>query len=177
MFRPGRGRGCVRAAFLYPLELALQVRDALPAVVRVLGQAFFYNPTDRGWNHRLIHGDRLWLAVEDGGDQGRFVLGGEGSLAGEDFVEYAAEGENIGARVGGLALQLLGSHVLEGADDGPLFGERPGLRFLAARVFYRIDFREAEVQDFDAGFGGEDVGRFEIAMRDRLSMRGLERAG
>ena len=76
----------------------------MPAVVRVLGEAFFHDARE----HRLIHYKRLRLAIHDRGDERGLTVAAEGSLAGEDFVEHAAEGKNIGARIGRLALQLLG---------------------------------------------------------------------
>jgi hypothetical protein len=173
----GRGHGGFGAAIQHPLEFALQIGGGLPAVVRILGEALFHHPLEHRRNHRLMHRDRLGFAVHDGGGQRGLILGEKGALAGEDFVEYAAEGENIRPGVGGLALQLLGSHVLQRADNGAFLRERPGFRFVAMRVFHQLEFREAEVENFDAGFRGQDVGRFEIAMGDRLSMRGFERTG
>jgi hypothetical protein len=63
-----------------------------------------------------------------------------------------------------------------GSDDGAFLGKRASLRFVVGLGFKNLEFGEAEVEDFDAGFGGKNIRRFEVAMGDRFAMRGFERA-
>ncbi|HTB13421.1 MAG TPA: hypothetical protein VK752_17690 [Bryobacteraceae bacterium] len=51
-----------------------------------------------------------------------------------------------------------------------------GLRFIGSRLFHQLEFREPEVEHFDARFGRKNVRRFQVAMRDRFPMRRFERS-
>lgn len=93
----------------------------------------------------------------------------EGSLATEEFVEDAAEGEDVTACVGGFALELLGRHVLQGAYD-LAFGSDSVVGLSQDCAL----FGEAEVEELDALFCEEDVGWFEVAMGDSFAVGGLE---
>ena len=83
--------------------------------------------------------------------------------------------KQIAARVGWFALQLLRRHVLQGAENLSLGGQRlrhGGVGFGEWRGF---EFRQPEIQQLDALLGDEDVGGLQIAMRDALAVRGVER--
>ena len=110
-----------------PAQLPFQVRRGLPALVGILGEARLHDAVERGRRHRLQLRDRLRLVAQDRGDEGRLRGAGEGLLARRHLVEHGAEGEDVGARVGVLALELLGRHVLERAEDRAFLRE-VGLR-------------------------------------------------
>ena len=63
------------------------------------------------------------LRGHDGRDQAGAVLSLERLLARGHLVEHGAEREDVGARVGGRAFELLGGHVLERPHDRALLGE------------------------------------------------------
>jgi len=61
-----------------------------------------------------------------------FSASGKGRLAGRRLVQYGAQREDIGARVGLFAFELLPRHVLKGADDFP-FDRNAAVRCRQAR--------------------------------------------
>ena len=103
-------------------------------------------------------GEWLWLALHDSGDDAGLAFAVEGHAAGEHFVEHAAEGEDVAARVGILAFELLGRHVLECPEHRASLGQRlTRLRFRRkprhARggiLSCRLELREAEVEELRA---------------------------
>ena len=70
--------------------------------------------------------DRARLGREDRRHHARRRLALERLLAGEQLVEHAAEREDVGARVGLAAFDLLRRHVLRRAEDHVRAGERLG---------------------------------------------------
>ena len=107
------------------------------------------------------------LPLQNRRDHARRAFAFERALAREHFVQHAAEAEQIAARVGFLALQLLRRHVLQGADDLPLVRERLASRGIALLETNRL-LRQSEIEQLDALLGDQDVGRLQIAMRDAL---------
>jgi len=100
--------------------------------------------------------------VEVGGHDGRGGIAAEGVEAGEAVIVEAAHGIHVGALIEGIALELLGCHEVDGAEDGVAVvdGLEGGLRG---------EFGEAEVDDLDLEFAaGEpddhEVGGFEVAV-------------
>jgi hypothetical protein len=63
------------------------------------------------------------LAALDGGEEGVAAVAGERADAQEGLVEGDAEAEDVAARVGLAAGELLGGHVRGGAEDGAGDGE------------------------------------------------------
>jgi hypothetical protein len=101
-------------------------------------------------------------------------------------VEDAAQGEEVAARVRLPALELLGRHVLEGAEDGAHRGERrrqllgrelAELGAARLRPARGVEFRQAEIEQLDAALGEEDVAGLEVAVDDPGRVRALERVG
>lgn len=96
------------------------------------------------------------------GAGGRCAEAAEGEFASEHFVEYDAEGIDIGAVIdqGGI-LELLGRHVVRCAEGCAGAGESDGT------FFFTDDFGDAEVGDLHASAGvEEDVFGLDIAVED-----------
>ncbi len=154
----GRDRGGhagLRTLLRRSSELAPDVVRGLPALVGILGEARPDDPVERGRRHRLGGGDRRRLARHDRRDERRSARAGERLLPGRHLVEHVSEREDVGPRVGGLSLELLGRHVLEGAEDrAPLreraifFGREGRDVFLVRLPADRL--REAEIEQLDA---------------------------
>lgn len=118
----------------------------------------------------LVKGDDFVIDVfvDDFGHGGAV----EGFFAGQGFVKDAAEGVEVGAFIDGLASELLGGHVVDGAEDGAadVFGLFAG---------FESDASEAEVDDlglhataweaFDF-----DVFGFDVAMKDVVLVSGQQ---
>jgi hypothetical protein len=102
---------------------------------------------------------------------------------GEQFVEHAAERPDVAARVGLAALELLGRHVLERAEQRALGGEpcrrlrerRERRARAPARGGHRAG--ESEVHELRARAGEHDVRGLQVAMDHARAMRAVERVG
>ena len=114
-------RARLRAAAGDPLQLQLDVARRLPAIVGILRQAALDDVIER------LAAAPLFACVEEiaGGccgenrrDQARLALAFERLASRRHLVDQRAEREDVGARVGVLAFELLGRHVLERAEDG-----------------------------------------------------------
>jgi len=120
------------------------------------------------------------LARHDRRDEARLALPVERLAPREHLVEHGAEREDVGARVGLHAFELLGRHVLERAKDRPLH-RQPGRRRRQHRRTRarcgRGRLRQTEVEELDAPLREHDVGRLQIAVDDALAMRLVERVG
>ena len=111
------------------MEFAEEIAGGLPAVVRGFGEALSDEAIERGRGHRLDGGDRRWIGGHHGRDEARLAGAHETSAAGDHLVEHCAEGEDVGARVGLFAFELLGRHVGIGSEDGAFDGERGWLGY------------------------------------------------
>ena len=172
---------CVRLAgvrLCHPAQLPLHVSHGLPAIVGVLGETRRDQPAQRGRRQRLCFVDGRRLILDDGADDARPSLAFEGPASGNDLVERGAEGEDVGAGVGRLAVELLRRHVLQRAQDGSRAGQRRRAgRGLAAAGFRlaRAELRQAEVEQLHAVGREHHVPRLQIAVDDPLPVRRVER--
>ena len=94
-------------------------------------------------------------------------LAAERLPSGEQLVQHDPGGVQIGARVDGLALRLLGREVGGGPDDLRRLGDR--------RRGVGHGSGDAEVHDLDlALFGDHDVTRLDVAVHDACTVRVVE---
>ena len=150
-----------------PLQLAGQVRRALPAIVGILGQAPEDDALEQSRRRRAAGGERTWLVFQDRTDETRSAAAAEGLPPGHHLVDHRAEGKDVGAGVRRASLDLFGRHVLDRADDGA-FGRhlrewRRGARCLIRQRTGRL-LGETEVEQLCAGLRDHHVAGLEIAM-------------
>ena len=95
-----------------------------------------------------------------------------------------AEREDVGARVGVLALELLRRHVLEGArgscpapSAGSPCAVGSDVEAAGRRPPARIALRQPEVEQLHARLRQHHVARLQIAVHDALPVRLVERVG
>jgi hypothetical protein len=94
-----------------------------------------------------------------------FGVTGEGRFSGEAVVEEDTNGVKVAPGSGLLALELLGRHVADAADD------LAGL----PRLFLLHDASDAEVRDLDGAFPrNEDVRGLYVAVNDPAPVRVIE---
>ena len=120
------------------------------------------------------------LLVDDCSEDVGDAVSVEGLLSRQSFVEYAAEGPDVGALVDGLSPRLLGAHVRSRSQDHPrlrrVSGERRRVREVGGRSFLGESFGQTEVEDLDLAVGRDfDVRRLEVAVDDSGTMRRFER--
>lgn len=98
--RKRRGSSGPRPLLGDPLQLGLQVVGALPALLRILGEARPHRVIQRRRGHGPDLRDRHDLFLHDGRDQRGLAAPGEGFPARRHLVEPRAKREDVGARVG-----------------------------------------------------------------------------
>ena len=132
----------------------------LEALGGVLGQRALHQAREAGREAGDVARHRLRLLLEHLHQDGVHRVGLERLPARQQLVEHRAQREHVGARVGALAADLLGRHVVRRAHD------HPGLRHVrGARA------REAEVHDLHAPGGQDvDVRRLQVAVDDALGV-------
>ncbi len=137
--RPGEVRGTV---------LGVQKRDKQTQPLRYIRIEFANR-------NRLLHADAMQHSQRG--------IGAEGRPARTHRIENAAEAEQVGAVIDGLAACLLGSHVFRRAGDGATLRQ--------GGVVGRP--RQAEIGDLDAldVVDQQDVGRLDVAMNQTLRVR------
>ena len=172
----------VSAAFGNPSQLASDIADVLPALVRVLRETPRHDVVQQARGQWLARRDRRRLIPQDRADDRRGGWTVERAMTGRHLVDHRAEGPDVAPRVGLAALDLLGRHVVHGPDEGARRRDRRvghELRDAGRRVLrrWRQHLRQAEVQQLRPGARQHDVGGLEIAMRDVGAMRALHRAG
>ena len=164
----GLGHGCWRLLHR-PDERCLQIARGLKPLIRILRQRAPHHAFQR-WRHR----ERRRLPFQNRRDHAGRALAFERPLAREHLVQHAAEAEQIAARIRLLALQLLRRHVLQRPDNLPFRRQRlrqSGVGFLERSSL----LGQAEVEQLDALFRDQDVGRLQIAMGDALAVRRIQR--
>ena len=164
-----------------PVQLIAEIARGLPAGVGILGEALFDDSIERGGGDRLKLRDRRRLRAHDRRDQTRLAFPFEGLPTGEHLEEHGTESEQIRASVDVFAFELLGRHVLHGAEDRPRVGERLVLRRLLG-TFTRRDrrfasLRKSEVKELDPRFSQHDVARLQVTMHEAHTVRFVERVG
>jgi hypothetical protein len=97
--------------------LSREVSRRLPAALRALRQARLDQLIERVRRRRLERGHGRRLAFENRANQARLASAVERFVAGQHLVQHRTEREDVGADIGFLPFQLLGRHVLEGAND------------------------------------------------------------
>ena len=121
--------------------------------------------------------ERARRLVEDLADHRGGGGCGEGMMAAEHLVHDDAEGEDVGAAVGGLSVEDFRRHVLRGAGEHAGDGEHGGGFGQAGFVGGLLS--QSEVEQFDlagmrTGAGEHDVFRLDVAVEDALVVGGGE---
>src|SRR5260370_8444441 len=83
------------------------------------------------WSHRLECRYSRWLRGKDCCNKAGFGFCCECCTASPHLVEQSTEGENVRSRICFFALQLFGSHVLEGSENGSFCSQPVRERCLA----------------------------------------------
>ena len=163
-----RGLGCDRQAGHRPLHVGLHLRGRLVALLPVLGQCLHHDRVNRGGNS-WVDLRRRGCGLPDVGDGDRDKgVTEERRPPGQQLVEHAAGGVEVGARVGGLATRLLRREILRGADHSR------GLRHRGTDVAQRAG--DAEVHDLDVAVGGDHhVAGLDVAVHDAGAVAVVER--
>ena len=95
----------------------------------------------------------------------------------QHFIQHHAEGKNVGARVRRLALGLFRRHVRRRPQDRAHFREVQALchGIGSSRGAGGSYLRQSEIQQLHAVRSHQNVGGFQIAMRDVFLVRGVQR--
>ena len=162
------------------LDVEREVVRRVEPLLGVFLQAVADDPLEAGGDRLVRDGEIRRIFLEDRGHRLARRVGVERALAREHLVEDGAEREDVRARVGGLALDLLGRHVADRAHDHAGLGAR-GRRQVGLRSRALVDLRElgeAEVEDLDAAFvRDEEVLGLQVPVDDPLVVRGGEAVG
>jgi hypothetical protein len=152
---------CATPGLLQLLKLDLHVVHVLEAAGGVFAQA----AADQ-FIESLRHSLQRFRFRSDRGIQcGTDGLARKRPMAAQQFVEDAAEGEDVAARVGRLAVDLLRRHVAGRARQAD--GLRGDRRTLLLR-----QFRQAEIQYLDGPlFRHQNVARLQVAMHNARRVR------
>ncbi len=155
--------------FERPLQCALGLGRGLITLAGIFIEKRANHPVERG-----RHGQRRGLLVQNGRDHSSGVWPFEGPAAGQHFIQHAPERKQVATGVGFFALQLLRRHILQRADDFALAGD--GLRESGIGFFQRTTMLgEPEIQQLDAGARYQDIGGLQVAMREALFVRRIQR--
>ena len=148
------------------LDLDARVGDGVQSPVGIFVEAAAQHPANTG-RHVGWQSIPVGLALEDGRQCFGQRVVTERPGARQHFIQDAAEGPDIRARIGAIAARLLRAHVGGRARHGVSV-----VRHAVGR------HRQSKVEHSHRAGGGElDVGRLEIAVNDAFLVRGLERLG
>src|SRR5262249_53609114 len=126
--------------FERPGKITLQIERSLESLLRVLRQTSPDNPFQR-----RSEVQRPRPPLQHRRNHARRALPLKCTLAAQRLVEHAAEAEQIAARIGLLALQLLRRHVMQGPENLSLAGQR-GRQGGVALLKRTAAFGQAEVE-------------------------------
>ena len=163
-----------------PAQLALQIAHRLPAVAGVLGETGPHQPVEPARQARPDLAQRGRLVLQDRSDDARLAVAVEGPPAGQHLVQHGPEGEDVRASVDRLPVELLGRHVLQGAEQAALRRQR-GAGRRRRRVVVRgarvAQPGQSEVEQLHAGGREHHVARLQVAVDDAPPVGGIERLG
>ena len=127
---------------------------------------------ERGGKFGARVGDSRWRFVQVSEDDRELGVPIEGAYTGEAFVEDAAERVLVGARVDRAALDLLGRHVVDRADEATIAGQARDRGHMT---------REPEVADIGVvarpGGADEDVAGLHVPVHEAGLVGHVERGG
>ena len=95
-------------------------------VVGIFSEAGADDAIEIAGQRRMNFRDWLGIFLEDGSHHAELRLALECAACCEHFVEYAAEAEDVAARVGFMPLKNFGRQVLKGADHCSMLGQCGG---------------------------------------------------
>ena len=134
----------------------------------------------RGRHRRHRRSPRRFVAQDRAHDPRRRI-GGKRLEAGHHLEQDRAKGEDVGAGIDLLAFQLLGRHVVQGAQHGAKGGERRAIvaghggavrrHGGAVRRAAPDVARQAKIKQPRAGPGQHDVARLQVPVHDAGAMR------
>ena len=162
-------------------ELLVHGRDQFRAARVAVLLDFGHGPgDDRVHCHRQAGepaGDRRRRIAKVGEDHLDVVLALEGHRAGEAVEQDAAERVDVGPSIDLPALDLLGGHVRDRADELVGGGERRE-RLLGAHLLDEPEVAQITVAArARRGRGEKDVGRLDVAVDQPAGVGGVQRAG
>ena len=176
----GGGPGCFQR-LLHPAEIVVQLERRLEAVARLLLEAAADDAIELAGKLRAQLGERGRRVAQNGRADIGGRVAGEGAAAARQLVDHDPEGEEIGARVGRLAADLLGRHVRHRAHDLADRGDRPVERLRDGEIGRDCGHSrlgQPEVEHFETPVPGQHhVGRLEVAMDDPALVRRRQRVG
>ena len=165
----------LRAALLYPPQLAGQVVRTVPAIVWIFLQTGADDGIEGRGHERLKFRDRSRCVAEDGGNDADRCAAREGALTGDHFVEHRAESKDVGPRVCRPAFELFGRHVVQRANDRALARERHRSRGYSEFTFHGSRLRQTEIQELRSGLGQHHVLGLHVTVHDADTVRAIER--
>ncbi len=123
-----------------------------------------------------VRGDLRRGLRQMGEHQRRIEVRAVGRVAREHLEQHAAEGVDVGARIGRLSLELLRGRVVERSHEL----SRPGETAVGRRPPGQAEVGQVDVRVGRLASGGlcdEDVGRLHVPVDEPLGMGGIEGAG
>jgi hypothetical protein len=138
---PGRQ---ICQAVTHGSEVASQIPCRGITLLRILGQATLYDPSEWGGCLQRFGAEAIGFVAKDCRRRFRMRLLSEGGGSGGHFVKNRPEGKLIRTKIQILADRLLRRHVANSADHRPMLGDG-GARIRTAAVGLK-KFRQTEIQ-------------------------------
>ena len=149
---PAEGSCRPTQVVLDPAQLEPDIPGVLPAFLTILGEAGLHEAIERRRRRRLERRNGRWLGSHDRREERRLRRAGKRRRPRRHLVERRPEGKDVCPRVRLLALDLLGRHVLERAED----------RSLLRQTFLRRKRREPLSPDPSPAGRGEGLGQSKV---------------